>query len=115
MTVEVLKGPGNMCDFCNEALKDDYTAYNAYDGVWKTVKNISLVSVGAWHACPACALLIDTEDWDKLHTRCVEAVKRNNPQMSPAFVEEAVVSLHALFRREHTDRKTRAEEVSNGK
>jgi hypothetical protein len=98
--MEILKGPSDLCDFCNEALNADYTAYNTKDFVWKEVKGTKFVSAGAWRACRTCADLVDKEDWDGLHRRAVWYLIAANPGMSPAFVEDAITTLYEMFRRE---------------
>lgn len=95
-TIEAI--PSHLCDFCNEPLKGEYTAYNANDFIYKTIKGTDLVSTGAWHACRTCSKMIDKKDWEGLHCRSVVFLLKNNPYMDRAFADMAIADLHRKFR-----------------
>lgn len=70
-----LKAKGT-CDFCGEACNATMQGAKAYDCADFPMPLTGAMSYGAWGACPACALLIDVEDWDALEKRMTELHRR---------------------------------------
>ena len=62
-----LKANGT-CDFCGEACNADMPGAKAYDCEDFPMALTGTMSYGAWGACPSCAALIDSENWDALET-----------------------------------------------
>jgi hypothetical protein len=57
-----LKAIGS-CDFCPNECNADTPGAKAYECRDFRMSS-GVISTGAWGACPACATLIDAEDWD---------------------------------------------------
>jgi hypothetical protein len=64
------------CDFCGEACNADMQGAKAYDCGDFPMALTGAMSYGAWGACPACAALIDSENWDALEKR-MTAIQRH--------------------------------------
>jgi hypothetical protein len=67
-TMAELKAKG-VCDFCGEACNADMRGAKAYDCDDFPMPMTGAMSYGAWGACPACAELIDSEQWHALEDR----------------------------------------------
>jgi len=63
-----LKAQG-VCDFCGEACNADMQGAKAYDCDDFPMPMTGAMSFGSWGACPACAELIDSEQWQALEDR----------------------------------------------
>lgn len=70
-----LKAKG-VCDFCGEACNADMQGAKAYDCADFPMPMTAAMSYGAWGACPACATLIDGEQWSALQDRMTELCRR---------------------------------------
>ena len=66
-----LKAKG-FCDFCGEACNAGMRGAKAYDCDDFPMPMTGAMSYGACGACPACAELIDSEQWHALEDRMTE-------------------------------------------
>lgn len=70
-----LKAKG-ICDFCGEACNADMRGARAYDCADFPMPMTGAMSHGAWGACPDCAALIGSEEWESLEERMTEIHSR---------------------------------------
>lgn len=70
-----LKANGT-CDFCGEACNADMPGAKAYDCEDFPMALTGTMSYGAWGACPSCAALIDSENWDALEKHMTAIQRR---------------------------------------
>jgi hypothetical protein len=70
-----LKANGT-CGFCGEACNADMQGAKAYDCEDFPMALTGAMSYGAWGACPTCAALIDSENWDALEKH-MTAIQRH--------------------------------------
>jgi hypothetical protein len=61
-----------VCDFCGGACNADTRGAKAYDCADFPMPMTGAMSLGAWGACPACALLVDGESWHALEGRMTD-------------------------------------------
>jgi hypothetical protein len=73
--VTELKANGT-CDFCGDACNADMQGAKAYDCEDFPMALTGAMSYGAWGAYPACAALIDSENWDALEKH-MTAIQRH--------------------------------------
>jgi hypothetical protein len=87
-----------ICDFCSAP--QIYKDYPEKDFNFKSVQGINLNSSGGWCACKTCADLLDSENWDGMHTRCVDEFIKQNPRFEKErkWVGESVKDLHEKFK-----------------
>lgn len=61
-----------VCDFCGEACNADMRGAKAYDCADFSMPMTGAMSWSAWGACPLCAALIDSEQWQALEERMTQ-------------------------------------------
>jgi hypothetical protein len=70
-----LKANGT-CDFCGETCNANMQGAKAYDCADFPMPMTGAMSWGAWGACPLCAVLIDSEQWQALEERMTQVHRR---------------------------------------
>lgn len=78
--------PKGSCDFCGEACNGDMRGAKAYDCSDFPMPTTGAMSHGAWGACPACAALIDGEQWNSLEERMTEIHSRRCGFVAPLML-----------------------------
>ena len=96
-----------VCDFCSDP--HPIHTFEAEDNLLmhKAPGFPEMRSRGGWMACEACKAMIDTERWNDLLERSVDAMneKHSIPRNEMVFVRAAIQRSHGLFR---AHRKTAA-------
>ena len=94
------------CDFCGDACNADMQGAKAYDCEDSPMAVTGAMSHGAWGACPACATLIDGEQWNALQERMTKSHSARFGLMAELIVP-TLRGMHAqqvqLFRQHRID------------